>query len=93
VSAFDHPDFSIDEAPIFTATLAGSGLARAGFGYVPGEGGLSATYSITHLPGTDHHLEYQFSTPAAVPEPSTLVLFGTGSLAVVGLIRRRSRRP
>jgi hypothetical protein len=93
VSAFDHPNFSIDEAPIFTAALAGSGLARAGFGYVPGEGGLSATYSVTNLPGTDYQVEYQFSTPAAVPEPGTLLLLGTGSLAVVGLIRRRSRRP
>jgi hypothetical protein len=92
VSAFDHPNFSIDEAPIFTATLAGSGVARAAFGYAPGEPGYSATYNISTLPGTDYHLEYRFSTPAAVPEPSTLLLFGTGSLALVGLIRTRSRR-
>jgi hypothetical protein len=94
VSVFDHPNFSMDEAPLFTATMAGSGLARAAFAYVPGEAGYSATYRIVPLPGTGgSHLEYRFSTPAAVPEPSTLLLFGTGSLALVGLTRRRSRRP
>jgi PEP-CTERM motif-containing protein len=64
-------------APLFRATLTGQGIASLGFEDFDFNGALSGS-SVT----------YTFA--AATPEPSTLVLLGTG---LVGLLQRaRNRR-
>ena len=47
------------------------------------------TYSIGALSGTGTFNVTPFDAPAATPEPSSLVLLGTGVLGLAGAIRRR----
>jgi hypothetical protein len=69
--------------PAFTRTLFGQGTASATFVY------LNLQEDGPLFTGTD--LRYDFSSPAAVPEPATLFLCGTGT-AVLALRRRRQSR-
>ena len=74
------------EPPFFTTTLSGQGMATLV---------LSSYFTQSH--GWLHDFQsatFNFSpaAPAAVPEPATLILFGTGLTAVVARYRRRRRR-
>jgi hypothetical protein len=51
-------------------------------------GNFDLKYEATN--GNPEHLDFS-TTPAAVPEPSTITLFGAGLLAVGGLFRKKSR--
>jgi hypothetical protein len=66
-----------ESPPIVQRALVGRGTAAAGF-LLAGEAGPEAFAT------------YIFEVPAAVPEPATLVLFGTGAVAC--LFRRKRGR-
>jgi hypothetical protein len=83
VSAFapedvDGPGFS----PLLRATLTGQGTASLGFEDFDFNGALSGS-SVTYTFG---------AAPAATPEPSTLVMLGTGVACLVQRARRNRRR-
>jgi hypothetical protein len=69
--------------PVFTVSLGGSGLATGLFHYT----GIGEP-----LFGRDSELLYQFDDAAPVPEPATLLLFGSGAAAVSLLRRRRQQQ-
>jgi PEP-CTERM motif len=79
VSGFAHDDVD-GRAPLFQVALTGQGTAILSFEDFDNNAALSGS-SVT----------YTFAVaPAATPEPTTLVLFGTG---VAGLVQRaRSKR-
>jgi hypothetical protein len=90
VAAYATP--STFDAPVFTATLIGSGTVRAGFFGVPAQFGEPVLHTPSTLPGTDFDLEYVFS-PSAIPEPGTLVLLCTGVLAIAAARYRSLSKP
>lgn len=70
--------------PVFSSALTGRGITTV-FGFVPSPG---APFVLE--PGDDVH--YTFDS--AIPEPSSLVMFGSGLIgAAVRWRRRRDRRP
>jgi hypothetical protein len=64
--------------PVFTFEVSGAGLARITLGSI-GDG----LYVVRNV-------RYDFVSPEAVPEPTTVALLGTGLAAA--LLRRRKRR-
>lgn len=75
------------------ALLLASSNAVTGASYDNYAGGMAYSagtgngfYDLTFSEGTEALL------PAATPEPSGLVLFGTGALGVLGTMRQRLRR-
>ena len=77
------------EQPLFTATLVGSGTARAAFFGFRVDEASPILYQPIQLEGTDHHLEYVFSPSTPIPEPGTMALLGTGTLGLLAARRRR----
>jgi hypothetical protein len=75
-------DESRSGPPIFSSALIGSGTATV-FGFVPAPG---APFVLE--PGDDVHYTFE----SAVPEPSTLVMFGTGLIGAATRWRRRGDR-
>jgi hypothetical protein len=81
VSGFAHDDVD-GLVPLFRATLTGQGTASLGFEDFDFNGALSGSF-----------VTYTFAaTPAATPEPSTLVLIGTGVACLVQRARRKGWR-
>jgi PEP-CTERM motif len=80
VSGFAHDDVEA-RVPLFQVALTGQGTARLSFEDFDNNADLSGSF-----------VTYTFAAaPAATPEPTTLVLFGT---AVAGLVQRaRRKRP
>lgn len=72
---------SVNTPPVFSMMLNGEGLATLVLRsyFVQGFGQLYDFHSVT----------YDFSPTAAIPEPATLLLFGTGLTAVAARYRRR----
>jgi hypothetical protein len=89
VSAFQTSDPQPGELPLFSASLVGSGKARAAFMGLPPEGDIPALYSPIELPGKDFQLEYTF---APTPEPGTLALLTLSSFGFFA-VRRRAGTP
>jgi hypothetical protein len=77
LQAFDN--FELSGTPLFVAHLRGQGTAFVQFSRHPAFG-LSAS-----------RITYSFEDPAAVPEPATLLLIGSGLGGM--LMARRRRRP
>jgi hypothetical protein len=81
-----YVDMGQTPPPFFTTTISGQGIATLL---------LDSFFSETQ--GRIYHLRsltFNFSpaAPAAVPEPATLILFGTGLTAVAARYGRRRRR-
>jgi hypothetical protein len=70
-------DAELDDTPLFTALISGSGTARLHF--------LNTGAGITM-----GEMIYEIQDPAATPEPGSLVLIGSGG-AFLALRRRRRR--
>ncbi len=93
VSAFDNPQASPgDDQPVFRATLVGQGTARAAFAWIPPENALPGGYMPVGLPDSDWDVEYVFGPAVVTPEPASVVLLGTGVLAIL-FARGRAQRP
>jgi len=92
VSAFDSPQAAPGfDQPVFTATLVGQGTVRAAFAWIPPEDVFPGAYTPVTLPGADYHVEYVFGPAVVTPEPASVVLLGTGVLALL-YARGRAKR-
>jgi hypothetical protein len=89
ITAFATPNA---DTAVFTASLVGSGTARAAFFGLPPENGSPALHSPIDLPGADFQLEYIFS-PSPIPEPGTWMLLGTGVLGLAAARYRARSKP
>lgn len=78
--------FGIYTVTITGANLAGGGSITIGFGSIP-----KGTFVDAYGCNTDKCFATPFTEAGltTVPEPTTLALFGTGVLALAGVLRRR----
>jgi hypothetical protein len=67
--------------PVFATALAGSGTATAQFMFIPGIPGAQDLFDVQSV-------TFAFESPAATPEPASILLFSTACLCLAGLRRR-----
>ncbi len=70
-----------DVPPFFSYTMVGNGTVSATFAYFSSPGGPSG-YQLRSL---------QYNTTAPVPEPTTMLLLGTGMAGVAAKFRKRRK--
>lgn len=71
-------DASLTGTPLFSTDLMGSGVVRAAFSNYPPESGIRVL-----------QLDYNFDNAAPVPEPGSLLLFGSGAAWIAARWRKR----
>lgn len=75
--------------PDVVADLLGGGIIASGFMNSSGDAVFINTLNDTLVFALDLSTD---STPAITPEPASLLLLGTGSIAILGAVRRRLSR-
>ena len=71
-------DPSLTGTPLFSTPLTGGGLVAVAFSNYPPESGIRVL-----------QLDYHFASAAPVPEPGSLLLFGSGAACIAARWRRR----
>jgi hypothetical protein len=74
------------QPPIFSTAFSGQGFATLVFNSYFGGPSFGQLYDFQSVT-----FNFSPAAPAAVPEPATLILFGTGLVAVAARYRRRRR--
>jgi hypothetical protein len=95
-SSFVVPDFTADQVTVFTPfTFTGLVIPPLGQSLTPLVGSGTVRLDLAQVNSTGgprwkfQQASYDFQSPAAVPEPATLVLVGSG---IVGCLLRRRQR-
>lgn len=79
-------------AAALAALNANSGTFSVGGDLSGNPSGLIFGYTFNSFPPTATQLVLQTNAPSAVPEPTTMLLFGTGLTGVAATVRKRRQR-